>query len=39
VPFFVFDRRYGVSGAQPTETLTQVLELTWSESPAAASSS
>ena len=35
VPFFVFDRRYGVSGAQPTETLTQVLERTWSESAAA----
>lgn len=25
VPFFVIDERYGVSGAQPTETLLQVL--------------
>lgn len=32
VPFFVFDRRYGVSGAQPSERLLQVLERTWSES-------
>jgi predicted DsbA family dithiol-disulfide isomerase len=31
VPFFVIDRRYGVSGAQPAETLTQVLEKAWSE--------
>jgi predicted DsbA family dithiol-disulfide isomerase len=26
VPFFVLDRRYGVSGAQPTEILVQALE-------------
>ncbi len=26
VPFFVFDRTYGVSGAQPADTLLQVLE-------------
>jgi len=26
VPFFVFDRRYGVSGAQPTEAFVQVLQ-------------
>jgi predicted DsbA family dithiol-disulfide isomerase len=26
VPFFVIDRRYGISGAQPTETILQVLE-------------
>jgi predicted DsbA family dithiol-disulfide isomerase len=26
VPFFVIDRRYGVSGAQPVEVFTQVLE-------------
>lgn len=32
VPFFVFDRKYGVSGAQPSDTFTQVLEKAWSES-------
>jgi len=26
VPFFVLDRRYGVSGAQPAEVLVQALE-------------
>jgi predicted DsbA family dithiol-disulfide isomerase len=26
VPFFVIDRKYGLSGAQPAETLVQVLE-------------
>ena len=26
VPFFVFDRRYGVSGAQPTELFLEVLQ-------------
>lgn len=31
VPFFVFDRKYGVSGAQPTETFAQVLDKAWSE--------
>jgi predicted DsbA family dithiol-disulfide isomerase len=31
VPFFVFDRRYGVSGAQPPEALLQALETAWSE--------
>jgi predicted DsbA family dithiol-disulfide isomerase len=31
VPFFVIDRKYGVSGAQPSETFTQVLERAWSE--------
>ncbi|WP_214882806.1 MULTISPECIES: DsbA family oxidoreductase [unclassified Exiguobacterium] len=31
VPFFVFDNKYGVSGAQPTEAFTQVLEKVWSE--------
>jgi predicted DsbA family dithiol-disulfide isomerase len=31
VPFFVVDRKYGVSGAQPSETFTQVLERAWSE--------
>lgn len=31
VPFFVFDRRYAVSGAQPPDVLLQVLEQAWSE--------
>jgi predicted DsbA family dithiol-disulfide isomerase len=25
VPFFVIDRRYGISGAQPAETFLQAL--------------
>ena len=32
VPFFVVDRRYGVSGAQPAEHLLAVLERAWAES-------
>lgn len=32
VPFFVVDRKYGVSGAQPTEVFTQVLERAWADS-------
>lgn len=32
VPFFVLNRKYGISGAQPTEYFTQVLEKLWSES-------
>jgi predicted DsbA family dithiol-disulfide isomerase len=31
VPFFVLDRRYGVSGAQPAELLLQALEQAWRE--------
>lgn len=31
VPFFVFNRAYGVSGAQPAEHLLQVLERAWAE--------
>jgi predicted DsbA family dithiol-disulfide isomerase len=31
VPFFVLDRRYGVSGAQPPEALLQALEQAWDE--------
>jgi predicted DsbA family dithiol-disulfide isomerase len=31
VPFFVIDRKYGVSGAQPTEVFTQVLERAWAD--------
>jgi predicted DsbA family dithiol-disulfide isomerase len=30
VPFFVLDRKYGVSGAQPVEVLRQALETAWS---------
>ncbi|MBY8885445.1 DsbA family oxidoreductase [Streptomyces sp. PTM05] len=30
VPFFVLDRTYGVSGAQPPEVFTQALEQAWS---------
>jgi predicted DsbA family dithiol-disulfide isomerase len=32
VPFFVIDRKYGIAGAQPAETIAQVLERAWSES-------
>jgi len=32
VPFFVIDRRYGVSGAQPSELLVRALTQAWSES-------
>jgi predicted DsbA family dithiol-disulfide isomerase len=31
VPFFVFDRKYGVSGAQPPEVFAQALERAWSD--------
>jgi predicted DsbA family dithiol-disulfide isomerase len=31
VPFYVIDRKYGVSGAQPAETFVQVLERAWTE--------
>lgn len=31
VPFFVVDRTYGVSGAQPAEVLLQVLDKAWAE--------
>jgi len=31
VPLFVIDRKYGISGAQPAETITRVLERAWSE--------
>ncbi|HEX3005176.1 MAG TPA: DsbA family oxidoreductase [Angustibacter sp.] len=31
VPFFVIDRRYGVSGAQPVELFEQALRQAWSE--------
>ncbi|GAB3456949.1 DsbA family oxidoreductase [Kineococcus endophyticus] len=32
VPFFVVDRTYGISGAQPTEQFAQVLRQAWAES-------
>jgi predicted DsbA family dithiol-disulfide isomerase len=32
VPFFVFDEKYGVSGAQPAETFGKVLDQVWTES-------
>lgn len=32
VPFFVFDRKYGVSGAQPAEVFAQALRQAWSDS-------
>jgi predicted DsbA family dithiol-disulfide isomerase len=31
VPFFVFDRRYGVSGAQPSEAILQALQTAWGD--------
>ncbi len=31
VPFFAFDEKYGVSGAQPTEVFSEVLARTWAE--------
>ena len=32
VPFFVVDERYGVSGAQPAEVFSQLLERAWADS-------
>jgi predicted DsbA family dithiol-disulfide isomerase len=29
VPFFVIDRRFGISGAQPAETIAQTLDRAW----------
>jgi predicted DsbA family dithiol-disulfide isomerase len=37
VPFFVIDRRYGISGAQPAATITQVLQDAWAEAETEAS--
>jgi predicted DsbA family dithiol-disulfide isomerase len=31
VPFFVFDMKYGISGAQPQEVFNQTLEKAWEE--------
>lgn len=36
VPFFVIDRRYGVSGAQPAEVLWQAMEQARHDTPSAA---
>ena len=37
VPFFVLDRKYGLSGAQPADVILQALEQAWQEAaPAAA---
>jgi predicted DsbA family dithiol-disulfide isomerase len=33
VPFFVLDRRYGVSGGQPAQVFTQALEEAWRSRP------
>jgi predicted DsbA family dithiol-disulfide isomerase len=32
VPFFVIDRKYGISGAQPAEAISQVLDQVWAAS-------
>ena len=32
VPFFAIDQRYGVSGAQPAQLFSEVLERAWSDS-------
>jgi predicted DsbA family dithiol-disulfide isomerase len=32
VPFYVIDEKYGLSGAQPTDTLRQVLNQAWTQS-------
>lgn len=31
VPFFIINRKYAISGAQPTETFTQALQQVWEE--------
>lgn len=31
VPFFVIDRRYGISGAQPAELIVEALEKAWAD--------
>ncbi len=38
VPFFVFDNKYAVSGAQPSEVFGQILSKVWEENAAADSS-
>ena len=34
VPFFVVDRRYGISGAQPADVIAATLERSWAEATA-----
>lgn len=34
VPFFVIDRTYGVSGAQPADVLLRALQQAWGDRPA-----
>lgn len=36
VPFFVIDEKYGVSGAQPAEAFTQIVQQVWAERRASA---
>ncbi|MFH9132180.1 DsbA family oxidoreductase [Streptomyces sp. NPDC017524] len=36
VPFFVLDRRYGISGGQPSEVFLQALEQAWKDRPVTA---
>ncbi|MEU0132304.1 MULTISPECIES: DsbA family oxidoreductase [unclassified Streptomyces] len=36
VPFFVFDRRYGISGGQPSEVFAQALDRAWKDRPVSA---
>jgi predicted DsbA family dithiol-disulfide isomerase len=33
VPFFVINRRYGVSGAQPPEVMLEALAVAWKDAP------
>jgi predicted DsbA family dithiol-disulfide isomerase len=33
VPLFVIDRKYGISGAQPPETIASVLKQVWDDAP------
>jgi predicted DsbA family dithiol-disulfide isomerase len=35
VPFFVIDRRYAISGAQPAEVIAQALDRAWADAAAA----
>jgi predicted DsbA family dithiol-disulfide isomerase len=37
VPFFVIDRHYGISGAQPAETIKEILDRAWADSQTQAS--
>lgn len=36
VPYFIFNRKYAISGAQPTETFLQALQKVWEEEQSAA---